>query len=205
MIKNILIFLAIIFSLPSHSFAVSKNKTDFNNILIEAEKVIIEILNDFKKNGMRIAFGYEGVTGMEEGFAVNNDYMTTDDIPEPNNQRQLFMKPYVAKIPAEIQGYCAGNLDTAKMFFVPPEDPLTTNYGTDSNGQAYILLNCGSFSKFNCSKNKCKIEVRGAKWGEQASAFGERLFFNRERAKQDIPELKNKLYDSMVDAFKYLK
>lgn len=198
--KKIIYFLTIwLVALANTSVAADKK---FEAVLVDAEKVIIPILHDFQKKGIRLAFGYEGITEWGSGFAVNNEYRTTDDIPQQSDKRQLFMSSYVAEISSATQGYCAGNFDTAKMYFVPPQNP-DPSANEISNGQAYLLLNCGPFSKFNCS-NKCKIDVWAGRWGASTKMFGSRLFFNKAGARQEIAKFKKELERNMLEATRYL-
>jgi hypothetical protein len=166
-----------------------------NQVLIETETVIIDILNDFSKKGIWLAIGGENMGDTDNVSLIGSAAITTDKIPKPKDKRQLFMKPYVAKINSNAQGYCAGEFNVAKMYFDPKM--------LDSTGQAYVMLACGPFSKFNCSQ-KCSFQVRAGKWGREDRAFGQKLFFDQNSAKQEIPKLKNELKNAILEASKFL-
>jgi hypothetical protein len=199
--RQVVGLLMVVFSITSGAVFAGEGRDGadekkFNQVLIETETVIINILNDFSKKGIWLAIGGENMGNTDNVGLIPGAFITTDKIPKAKDERQLFMKPYVVKINSKTQGYCAGEFNVAKMYF--------DSKMLDSTGQAYVMLACGPFSKFNCSQ-KCKLEVRAGKWGGESRTFGSTLYFDKKEAKQEISKLKNEFKNAMMEAAEFLK
>lgn len=135
---------------------------DFEPILIEAEKIVVDVLNGLsKQNKIRLDKLPFGKT-FAPGLSMRN--------PKPTARirmnGKMFHEPYEALItPQDLEGqsdkYCAGTFNATKFNFSP----------NIREGDVYVLLSCGPTPQFDCAPG-CALEVRAGKYGGEYQTFG---------------------------------